>query len=428
MKNNLLTGKTRFQFLAGLAVAIFVVLIIWFIFFITTSKVKPDDTNKILSTLTSEEFQGRLVGTLGNEKAGNYIADQFKALGLHTFDEDYFQKYTQKLMDHTEFTIHYKDGSVKNMCYGADFLNPNREQGSIHLSGRVNFDKKNIQKNDIFVAEDDKNTDMINSAIETGAAGVLVKYNQISPLPVYSDPNVPYPVVFISPELYDQLESSEVKSITAEYSEKTKEVKNVIGKIPGKDHKKAVIISSHFDHLGSAGTNFYPGAADNASGVTVMLHTAGKLYDYSKKNPFDADIFFTSFNGEELGLFGSKYFADWIAKQYSSIYDINIDTIGGKNADELLLSGDRTVCSKLFDRMSKVIPKYIPNYKFQDGKSNSDYASFVNKGLCAINFAQKGTRNVHTVHDTPDNIDIGYLDRLSDIISDFLETNQKNLP
>lgn len=48
--------------------------------------------------LCSEEFQGRFVGTEGNDKTGEYIKEVFKNLELDTlFEEGYYHKYYQNL-------------------------------------------------------------------------------------------------------------------------------------------------------------------------------------------------------------------------------------------------------------------------------------------------------------------------------------------
>ena len=55
-------------------------------------------TDEIINTLCSDEFGGRLVGSEGNKKAENYIAEIFKDLNLEPlFDESYYQTYSQEI-------------------------------------------------------------------------------------------------------------------------------------------------------------------------------------------------------------------------------------------------------------------------------------------------------------------------------------------
>ena len=51
---------------------------------------------------------------------------------------------------------------------------------------------------------------------------------------------------------------------------------------------------------------FFPGANDNASGVSMLLNLA----KYYKAHPANYSIAFIFFSGEEAGLLGSKYYSE----------------------------------------------------------------------------------------------------------------------
>ena len=56
--------------------------------------VKIPTIKETVATLCSDEFQGRLTGSKGNEKTGEYIEKTFKDIGLDPFfDDSYYQKY-----------------------------------------------------------------------------------------------------------------------------------------------------------------------------------------------------------------------------------------------------------------------------------------------------------------------------------------------
>ena len=69
-----------------------------------------------------------------------------------------------------------------------------------------------------------------------------------------------------------------------------------------------VIVSAHFDHLGTRGGTIYPGADDNASGVAMMLEVARSFVE-GKDKP-KRSLMFIGFDLEEIGLFGSRYFVE----------------------------------------------------------------------------------------------------------------------
>ncbi|MBK9258626.1 MAG: M20/M25/M40 family metallo-hydrolase [Polyangiaceae bacterium] len=77
-------------------------------------------------------------------------------------------------------------------------------------------------------------------------------------------------------------------------------VVNVIGKIPGQTPGSAVALSAHYDSVPNA-----PGAADDASGVAVLLETARLL----QSGPaLRNDVLFLFMDGEEAGVLGSRAF------------------------------------------------------------------------------------------------------------------------
>ncbi len=68
---------------------------------------------KHISYLASDELKGRLTGSEGEKKAAEYIASQFKSLGLKPFEgKDYFQKFDYKVRLNPHDSIN--DSSVSN--------------------------------------------------------------------------------------------------------------------------------------------------------------------------------------------------------------------------------------------------------------------------------------------------------------------------
>ena len=86
-------------------------------------------------------------------------------------------------------------------------------------------------------------------------------------------------------------------------------MKNVLACIPG-NSEECVIVGAHYDHLGIGsavdGDSCYNGADDNASGVAAVLQLA-KAFKESKQKP-ERTIIFAFWDGEELGMLGSRFF------------------------------------------------------------------------------------------------------------------------
>jgi len=81
---------------------------------------------------------------------------------------------------------------------------------------------------------------------------------------------------------------------------------NVVGYLPGSQNpNSAILVSAHFDHIGSRNGSICPGADDNASGTAAVLQLAA----YFKVHPPAHTLIFALFDGEEQGLWGSEAFA-----------------------------------------------------------------------------------------------------------------------
>jgi hypothetical protein len=87
--------------------------------------------------------------------------------------------------------------------------------------------------------------------------------------------------------------------------------RNVGARMVGSDPKfrdEWIVVSAHFDHLGVREGVLYPGADDNASGVAMMLEVARSLVEAPEKQK--RSVMFVGFDLEEIGLYGSRYFAE----------------------------------------------------------------------------------------------------------------------
>ncbi|BBM01217.1 M28 family metallopeptidase [Microbulbifer sp. GL-2] len=103
---------------------------------------------------------------------------------------------------------------------------------------------------------------------------------------------------------------------------------NVVAVLPGSDpllKDEYVVFSAHLDHIGKKDDGqIYYGAQDNAAGIAVMLETA-RLFIESGQSP-RRSLLFVAVTGEEKGLLGSDYFAEYPTVPLQSIVaNINLD-------------------------------------------------------------------------------------------------------
>jgi Zn-dependent M28 family amino/carboxypeptidase len=110
---------------------------------------------------------------------------------------------------------------------------------------------------------------------------------------------------------------------------------NVVGMLPGADKPdQAVLYTAHYDHLGfvpgMAGDNIYNGAADNGTGVAMLLEMARAWSDFSRQPgvTLPHSVIFAAVTAEEQGLLGSEYLGQHPPVPASQIaLDINYDML-----------------------------------------------------------------------------------------------------
>jgi Tol biopolymer transport system component len=80
---------------------------------------QPKSLKKHITYLASDELQGRLTGSEGEKKAADYIAKEFKALGLKTYaNNSYFQKFNYKV----KLNPHATDGTGDKVNHGTNVI------------------------------------------------------------------------------------------------------------------------------------------------------------------------------------------------------------------------------------------------------------------------------------------------------------------
>jgi Zn-dependent M28 family amino/carboxypeptidase len=110
---------------------------------------------------------------------------------------------------------------------------------------------------------------------------------------------------------------------------------NVVGILPGTNatgKDQAVLYTAHFDHLGfvpgKSGDNIYNGAADNATGVGMILELARVWSQLASTTKLPHSVIFSSVTAEEQGLLGSEYLGQHPPIPAGQIaLDINYDMI-----------------------------------------------------------------------------------------------------
>jgi aminopeptidase YwaD len=159
-----------------------------------------------------------------------------------------------------------------------------------------------------------------------------------------------------------------------------------------------VVFSAHYDHLGGMGrSTFFPGANDNASGVSVLLN----LVKYYNANPPWYKTIFIFFAGEEAGLIGSKFFVESGVLDLKKIkFLVNLDLLGTGDDGIMVVNG--AVHEREFGLLERINSevKLVKAVKKRGKAANSDHYWFSEAGVpCFFIYTMGGIKAYHDVYD-----------------------------
>ena len=219
---------------------------------------------------------------------------------------------------------------------------------------------------------------------------------------------------------------------------------NVVGFKPGSKYlDKYIVISAHFDHIGTKGSKVFNGADDNASGVAASLAIANALNKYDHQY----SIVFLFSDAEEVNLNGSKEFLK-VNDDFTDniVLNINLDMIAGdeKSSSLRFLSYriknivSQEELSRLYQmQKSYAFPikkgfhqrhygAFTPRLMWQLA---SDHGAFYRKRIPFVYYGVGLHQNYHKTTDTYDNLNKENLWHASNAIFDqllYLDKHIKN--
>lgn len=193
---------------------------------------------------------------------------------------------------------------------------------------------------------------------------------------------------------------------------------------------KTIIIGAHFDHLGlgengsSLDANpkgkIHNGADDNASGVAGLL----ELARYFSKNKISekSNFLFICFSGEELGLYGSKYFTEHPSIDLTKVnYMINMDMIGRLNPTTKSVSVSGSGTSPVWETTLKNMGSQLNIKTDSAGIGPSDHSSFYLKNIPVLHFFTGSHSDYHKPSDDWDKINYAGEKEVLDLIIAVIE-------
>jgi hypothetical protein len=192
---------------------------------------------------------------------------------------------------------------------------------------------------------------------------------------------------------------------------------NLIGVLGESGGDLHVIVGAHYDHLGLGEPGdanegkLHPGADDNASGVAVLLECARRL---AEEGELTRPVVFVAFSGEEKGLLGSaQYVKNPVLPLSGCVGMVNLDTVGRLFDGPLTIFGANTA-----GELAHVLRGINYGFGFElelpeEDVGGSDQASFVSRGVPAVQIFTGPHADYHRPGDSADKIDYEGLERVA---------------
>lgn len=279
---------------------------------------------------------------------------------------------------------------------------------------------KDLKKNLHIIASDEMEGRDTGSQGQKKAGEYIVKF--------YKDLGISFPEKLGS--YYQKVPSSFMKK---RGGEDLPDSENILAFIEGSEKpEEIIVVSAHYDHIGTKNGVVYNGADDDGSGTVAVMQIAKAFQKAKKKgNGPKRSVLFLHVTGEEHGLFGSEYYSDNpVFPLANTVADLNIDMIGrddaanrGKNyvyviGSEMLSSELKTIN----ETANKKTNNLELNYKYDDPKDpdrlyyRSDHYNFAKHGIPVAFFFDGIHEDYHKETDDVEKIDFNLLQKRTQLV------------
>jgi Peptidase family M28 len=455
------------------------------------SKLPMTETSTHLRFLAADEMMGRRTGEQGNLVAARYIAEQFRALGLKTAGEQtsYLQKVPFKKVkpadkgsiqvgDSTLTIINdflLLDGKAANLSNVPVVFAGNGWVGDdvddykgLDAKGKIVVISLGSPKAKSPFEGIQASEKKSKWAAERGAVAVVELFTAKIPwrnltsfflnerlqldTKKANDTEGGIPHIYVGGSKMALISKDKVTTMSLSVNDKVETPVlsyNVAAVLEGTDpvlKNEYIILSAHFDHVGAgkqAGgpytqeDSIFNGARDNAFGTTAVLFAAKCLSQNRPKR----SVLFLGFTGEEIGLLGSKHYAENpLIPLKQCIVNLNTDGAGYDDTTKLTTIGfSRTDCKTELEIAAKAFGMTISDDPAPEQNlfDRSDNVNFAAKGIPAPNFSpgfnkfgDEIFKYYHKATDNPESINFNYLHKYCQafVYASRLIANRKTQP
>ena len=438
------------------------------------------DLKTHLTIVAADDMMGRETATEGQRKAAAYLQGQMQQLGLKPGNNGVYQQPYPVYRDEVKTASVTINGQA--LALGKDFTVTTSNHPANIKTGEVVFinfedslwkqDKINVAGRVVMFYFQGMNQQQrgrqfgntlfsrMNSLVGKGIAAAIVvqdifpskQHEDLGQMTTNAYPTRVMPNSFVmSPTaaagiLGDKAAAAAAGTLTSGpvqanidlvYDEvaSAMESSNILGVLEGSDLKDEwLVISAHYDHVGTNNGVVFNGADDDGSGTVSVLEIAEAFVKAKAagKGP-RRSILFLLVSGEEKGLWGSHYYSENpVFPLDKTTADLNIDMIG--RVDSLYdktpvrdyvyvvgddkLSSDLTPITAAANKMVglKLDPMYNDPNDRQRIYYRSDHYNFARKGVPIIFYFDGLHKDYHRPTDDVENIEFDVMEKRARLV------------
>src|SRR5690606_32792975 len=209
---------------------------------------------------------------------------------------------------------------------------------------------------------------------------------------------------------------------------------NVLAYIEGSDlNEELIVLTAHYDHIGEHEGKVFNGADDDGSGTVAIMEIAEAFIKAKKEgNGPRRSILIMNVSGEEKGLLGSKFYADYpVFPLENTVANLNIDMIGRldkKHADNenyIYIIGSNMLSDELHEINEHANTTYTQlelDYEFNKKDDpnryyyRSDHYNFAKNNVPVIFYFNGVHEDYHKETDTVDKIIFSKMEKITRLV------------
>jgi hypothetical protein len=369
-----------------------------------------------IAVLANDSLEGRRTGTAGERKAVNYLVNYYRTLGLQAggpgagYEQPFVIDEGKAPAENCSFELNGRKLKLNDEWFPLAWSGTGTVSSANSIALQEAGEAWWIDLADIMETQAGNPHFMLEQHLISLAKEAASK--SATALLLFNDSDkpdslafkgkdrtsaAPIPVVYVSraalTTLHITADSALFPKLQVAFEPKKRNGYNVVARIDN-GAPLTVVLGAHLDHLGygedhnsrhSGEPAIHNGADDNASGTAALMELARILKNapYKKNN-----YLLIHFSGEELGLYGSKYFTDNPTIPLADVaYMINMDMVGRLNDSTRALTVGGVGTSPTWGPLLQTVAASNFILKVDSsGTGPSDHTSFYRKDIPVLFF------------------------------------------